>query len=59
VARGTVIGLVGTSVYIVAKKGKDVELPAQTGMVVRTDSTVTLPSSLLHNAAYNTTTGGH
>ena len=59
VARGTVIGLVGTSVYIVAKKGKDVELPAQTGMVVRTDSTVTLSSSLLHNASFNTTTGGH
>jgi hypothetical protein len=59
VARGTVIGLVGTSVYIVAKKGKDVELPAQTGMVVRTDSTVTFPGSLLHNAALNTNSGGH
>jgi hypothetical protein len=59
VARGTVIGLVGTSAYIVAKKGKDVELPAQTGMVVRTDSTVTLPGSLLHNAAFNTSSGGH
>jgi hypothetical protein len=59
VARGTVIGLVGTSVYIVAKKGKDVELPAQTGMLVRTDSTLTLPGSLLHNAAYTTSAGGH
>jgi hypothetical protein len=59
VARGTVIGLVGTSVYIVAKKGKDVELPAQTGMVVRTDSIVTLPGSLFHNATLNTISGGH
>ena len=59
VARGTVIGLVGTSVYIVAKKGKEVELPAQTGMLVRTDSTVTLPGGLLRTAAFNTSTGGH
>ncbi|MGA7188972.1 MAG: hypothetical protein WBY66_10775, partial [Candidatus Acidiferrales bacterium] len=51
VARGTVIGLVGTSAYIMTKKGKDVELPAQTGMLVRMDSTVTLPASLLHNAS--------
>jgi hypothetical protein len=59
VARGTVIGLIGTSAYIVAKKGKDVELPAQTGMVVRTDSTVTLPGGLLHTAALSTSAGGH
>ena len=59
VARGTVIGLVGTSVYIVAKKGKDVELPAQTGMLVRMDSSVSLPASLLHNANYTPATGGN
>jgi hypothetical protein len=59
VARGTVIGLVGTSVYIVAKKGKDVELPAQTGMLVRMDSSVTLPATLLHNASYTATSGGN
>ncbi len=53
VARGTVIGLVGTSAYIMTKKGKDVELPAQTGMLVRMDSSVTLPPSLLHNASYS------
>ena len=52
VARGTIIGLVGSSAYIVARKGKDVELPAQTGLLVRMDSTVSLPSSLLHNASY-------
>jgi len=54
VVRGTVIGLVGSSAYIVAKKGKDVELPAQTAVLVRMDSTVSLPSSLLHNASYVT-----
>lgn len=58
VARGTVIGLVGTSAYIMTKKGKDVELPAQTGMLVRMDSSVTLPPSLLHNATYSTSSGG-
>lgn len=58
VARGTVIGLVGTSAYIMTKKGKDVELPAQTGMLVRLDSSVTLPPSLLHNASYSTSSGG-
>jgi hypothetical protein len=52
VVRGTVIGLVGGSVYVVAKKGKEVELPAQTGIIVRMDSTVALPGSLMHNTAY-------
>jgi uncharacterized membrane protein len=54
ILRGSVIGLVGGTAYIVAKKGKDVELPAQTGMLVRLDSTISLPSTLLHNAAYVT-----
>ena len=53
VLRGTVFGLVGGTAYVMAKKGKDVELPAQTGMLVRMDSTVSLPSSLLHNASYS------
>lgn len=52
VLRGTIIGLVGGSAYVVAKKGKDVELPAQTGMLVRLDSNVSVPASLLHNAVY-------
>lgn len=54
VLRGTIFGLVGGTAYIVAKKGKDVDLPAQTGMLVRLDSTVALPTSLLHNASYTT-----
>ena len=53
VVRGTVIGLVGSGAYIATKKGKEVELPAQTNMLVRMDSTLSLPSSLLHNAAYS------
>ena len=57
VVRGTVIGLVGGSAYVVAKKGKEVELPAQTGMLVRMDSSFSLPAGLMHNASY--TTGGN
>jgi hypothetical protein len=50
VVRGTVLGLVGGGAYVVAKKGKDVELPAETGMLVRMDTTVSLPTSLIHSA---------
>jgi hypothetical protein len=57
VMRGTVIGLVGGSAYIVARKGKEIELPAQTGMLVRMDSTVELPSSLMHTASFSPATG--
>jgi len=52
VVRGTVIGLVGGSAYVVAKKGKEVELPAQTQLLVRMDSPLSLPSSLIHAASY-------
>jgi hypothetical protein len=54
VLRGTVFGLVGGTAYVVAKKGKDIDLPAQTGMLVRMDSTLALPASLMHNASYTT-----
>lgn len=54
VLRGTVIGLAGSGAYVVARKGKEVELPAQTGLLVRMDSTVALPAGLLHSAAYTT-----
>ena len=59
VLRGTVIGLVGGGAYVVAKKGGEIELPAQTGMLVRLDSSVSLPTSLLHNASYTATSGGN
>ncbi len=50
--RGLVIGLVGSSAYIVTKKGKEVELPAQTGLLVRLDNTVSV-----HVVATPATTG--
>ncbi len=43
VTRGFGFGLVGAAVYIVERKGKEVELPAQTTIRVRMDNTVTLP----------------
>jgi len=54
VVRGTVFGLVGSSVYVIQKKGKDVELPAQTQFVVRTDTPVTVPNVVIHSAAVTT-----
>jgi hypothetical protein len=45
VVRGFGIGMIGSAAYVVAKKGKDVELPAQTGLLVRMDNTVWVPVS--------------
>jgi len=52
VARGFGFGLAGSAAYIVARKGKDLELPAQTGMLVRMDNTITVPT--LTAASYST-----
>ena len=41
--RGFGIGLAGSAVYILERKGKDVDLPVQTTITVRMDSTVSLP----------------
>jgi hypothetical protein len=46
VARGFGFGIAGSAVYIVARKGKEVNLPAGTGMLVSIDDTVTLPGTL-------------
>jgi hypothetical protein len=50
VARGFGFGLAGSAAYIVTRKGKDVELPAQTGMLVRMDNTITVPVTSPSNA---------
>jgi hypothetical protein len=42
--RGFAFGFAGTAAYVVARKGKDVELPPQTGLLVRLDNTLTLPT---------------
>jgi hypothetical protein len=42
-ASGFGIGLAGSAVYVMARKGREVTLPAETGLLVRMDNTVTLP----------------
>jgi hypothetical protein len=46
VARGFGFGIAGSAVYIVARKGKEVNLPAETGMLVSIDDAVTLPGTV-------------
>jgi hypothetical protein len=53
VVRGFGFGLAGSAAYIVARKGKDVELPAQTGMLVRMDNTITVPVTSASNVSLN------
>ncbi|HEX4546425.1 MAG TPA: hypothetical protein VH110_08685 [Candidatus Acidoferrum sp.] len=55
VARGFGFGLAGSAAYIVARKGKDVELPAQTGMLVRMDNTITVPATSASSTGYAAT----
>jgi hypothetical protein len=55
VVRGFGFGLAGSAAYIVARKGKDVELPAQTGMLVRMDNTITVPAASANSASYSGT----
>jgi len=43
-AAGFGIGLAGSAIYVTARKGKELSLPAETGMLVRMDSTVTVPA---------------
>jgi hypothetical protein len=42
-AAGFGIGLAGSAIYVVQRKGREVSLPADTGMLVRMDSTITVP----------------
>jgi hypothetical protein len=51
VTRGFGIGIAGSAVYILERKGKDVELPAQTSIMVRMDNTITLPRFSTENRA--------
>jgi hypothetical protein len=53
VMRGFAFGLIGGTAYVIQKKGKEVELPAQTGILVRLDNTVALPSGTARVGAYS------
>ena len=54
VVRGTVIGLIGSSAYVMVRKGKEVELPAQTGLLVRLDNTISIPGFAAQAGGYIT-----
>lgn len=54
-AAGFGIGLAGSAIYVSARKGKELNLPAETGMLVRMDSTVTVP--VFNNATLGTSSG--
>ena len=56
-AAGFGIGILGSAVYVSARKGKELNLPAETGMLVRMDSTVTVPSFNNPKAASPETNG--
>jgi len=53
VMRGFAFGLIGGTAYVIQKKGKDVELPAQTGILVRLDNTVALPAGTSRLGEYS------
>jgi hypothetical protein len=54
VARGFGIGLAGGAVYIASRKGKEINMPPQSGMLVRIDDTVMVPSIAASNASSGT-----
>ncbi len=56
VVRGLAIGLIGSTTYVMVRKGKEVELPAQTALLVRLDNNVTLPTVSASVAPYTTPT---
>ncbi len=53
VVRGFGIGLAGSAVYVMARKGKEVAIPAHSGILVRMDNSITMPSTVAANATTN------
>lgn len=51
--RGFGIGLAGSAAYVVSRKGKEVNLPTQTGLLVRLDNTITVPVVTASNNGYS------
>jgi hypothetical protein len=45
VVRGLGIGLAGSAVYVVSRKGKEVVIPAHSGIVARMDNTISVPAT--------------
>lgn len=53
VGRGIGLGFVAGAAYVVARKGKDVDLPANSGMLARMDNTIDVPLLAAGNDAAN------
>lgn len=53
VVQGFGFGLAGSAAYIMIRKGKEVELPSQTGMLVRMDNTISVPVVSASNTSYS------
>ena len=53
VARGFGFGLAGSAAYIAVRKGKELDLPAQTGMLIRMDNTITVPVTTPASSGYS------
>jgi hypothetical protein len=51
VVRGFGIGLAGSAVYVMSRKGKEVEIPAHSGLLVRMDNSITMPATVASNTA--------
>ena len=49
VVRGFGFGMAGSAAYIMIRKGKDLAIPAHSGMLVRMDNTITMPSTVAAN----------
>ena len=43
--KGLAIGAIAGGGYVLATKGKDVELPAQTGLILKVDQNMSVPAS--------------
>lgn len=55
--RGLGIGFGAGAVYVVARKGKDIDLPTNSGILARMDSTISLPFIAASNVAGGSTSG--
>ena len=52
-AAGFGIGLAGSAVYVAQRKGREVTLPAETGILVRMDNSITVPGTVASTGAVN------
>lgn len=50
------IGFAAGAIYVMARKGKEINMPAQTAMLVRLDSAVIVPLVAAGNASGDATT---